>query len=937
MAQAAVEAACRFIPGRSREEELQRIAKAVKQNLPKGQIAQEAYETAVAILQKHFLGTRDLYAFGENPVALADELIRRSGRRLTATVGGFTRQCLQAVIAGFQACPAEVQDLERLFRTDVRVRLEQLQRDATADRAMLDHLARWARTDVLHDPRATFRRQRARFDDRHPARLLDARAARVPFFGRERELADFEAWLEDEADFAVWTIAGPGGIGKTRLMLEALDRAGAQSWRAGFLRIGLDVRDVEAAADALFADERPTLVVIDYAEDRPGLTAALLARWLDEGATKRRVVLLCRRHDLLRDALDRLTHETTAARDVRDYLAGADVHRFTEEALGLPYERRRAAFAEAQAAFAQAGAGPEEGTPHPVDALSDDFFSQAHFGQSLYLYAAAYTSLFGPPKVRRGELLGFVLERERDHLTRLLAREPHLAAIPLTGADVLPALALATLALAARSDVSEHPALPEPDVFLSGGGLGDLNERARRALRRLLARTYPHPLGGEGYMDALRPDPLGEALVFQAVNENPDLLATAFGPTLDAAAFDSAATVLYRTALAFPSEGEGEEWLHDRLEQADVLGRVAVVDAFLRQIPFTTTGFARFTIMLAEGRAAYTRERLEAAPDEESTLTAHAAAVGALSTRYANLGRRKDALEAAEEAVDIRRRLVEYDPDAFEPILAISLNNLANRYDDLGWYESAALVAEEAVDICRRLDQRKPSAFLPNLALCLTTLGVMYSNLHRYPEALEVAKEAVTIHRHLAEHKPDAFLPRLAGSLGNLSLTYSRQYRDEEALKPAEEAVDIERILTERNPDTFLPSLAQSLSNFSAVHLRLSRRESALEAIEEAVDIRRLLAERTPNTFEPDLALSLGGLGEVLLSDNPVGAADAFREGIQLLTPYFIQYQTAFVNVMTALRQHYLRACRVAGMPPDRELLAPLLPYFQPPDAESEA
>lgn len=755
---AAVEAACKLIPDRSHEEELERLKKVIQRKLPKGLVAQEAYRTATGILEIHFRGTRDLYTFGESSAALADELLRRFDQSpgkthasLTKTHRGFTRQYLLAFIGGCLAMLDEVSALERLFRIDVRARLEQLRRDAATDRVALDHLARWVRIDILHDPRDDFRRRRRRHHTRNPAGLLDARAERVPFFGREQELASFEAWLADETDFLAWIIAGPGGIGKTRLMLEALDHARVRGWRAGFLRSGLTSRDVEAAAEALRAGERPVLVVIDYAENRPDLVTALLDPWLDDGGTRRRLVLLCRRQDLLRDALDRRTHEGAAARDARDYLGSTEVHHLTEDALLLPLTRRRAAFTKAQAAFLRAGVGPDDTTPYAADQLTEAFFERKLFGRSLYLHAAAYTSLFGQPKVRRSDLLGFMLEREYDHLTRLCQGEGKQEVQELTGDDLRPVLALATLALAAPSSAEEAAGIPEAEAFLCGGGLADLSGHARRALGALLARIYPHPAGSARCMDALRPDPLGEALVFEAVTARPQLLDHAFGPPLDGAAFDSAATVLYRAAHAFSTEGEGERWLQDRLEEAGILERASVVDVFLRQIPLTTTGFARFTATLAEGRAMHTRAQLDAAPENEHAQRTHAMAVGTLGTRYANLGRREEALEATEQAVQSYRQLAE------------------------------------------------------------------------------------------------------------------------------------------RNPDAFLP----------------------------------------------DLARSLGALGSIHHAEDPAGAADVYKEGIRLLTPYFTQLPKAFAPLMASLVQAYARACEEGGHAVEEQLLAPLLPFFSSPDAES--
>ena len=88
-----------------------------------------------------------------------------------------------------------------------------------------------------------------------------------------------------------------------------------------------------------------------------------------------------------------------------------------------------------------------------------------------------------------------------------------------------------------------------------------------------------------------------------------------------------------------------------------------------------------------------------------------------------DLGRREDALAAAQEAIDIYRRLAAERPDAFLPDLATSLNNLGNRLSDLGRREDALAAAQEAVDIRRRLAAERPDAFLPDLATSLNNLG----------------------------------------------------------------------------------------------------------------------------------------------------------------------------------------------------------------------
>jgi tetratricopeptide (TPR) repeat protein len=75
------------------------------------------------------------------------------------------------------------------------------------------------------------------------------------------------------------------------------------------------------------------------------------------------------------------------------------------------------------------------------------------------------------------------------------------------------------------------------------------------------------------------------------------------------------------------------------------------------------------------------------------------------------LGRREEALAAAQEAVTLRRALAGKRPEAFEPNLAMSLNNVATMLSDLGRREEALAAAQEAVDVLAPHFQSSPQAF----------------------------------------------------------------------------------------------------------------------------------------------------------------------------------------------------------------------------------
>jgi tetratricopeptide (TPR) repeat protein len=91
-----------------------------------------------------------------------------------------------------------------------------------------------------------------------------------------------------------------------------------------------------------------------------------------------------------------------------------------------------------------------------------------------------------------------------------------------------------------------------------------------------------------------------------------------------------------------------------------------------------------------------------------------------LALRLKDLGRREEALAAAEVSVRFRRALAEMLPVAAVPDLAQSLNTLANSLSNLGQHEKARMAAEEAVHLYRALVEAGLDGFTPDLALSLT-------------------------------------------------------------------------------------------------------------------------------------------------------------------------------------------------------------------------
>ena len=675
------------------------------------------------------------------------------------------------------------------------------------------------------------------------ADLLRSYTEAIPFVGRKRERERLNSWLDSPAPVSVRVLAGPGGRGKTRLVLETCRTRAAAGWRAGFVT-GLEMNRFRTQSNlASWGWNAQTLVVLD---DAAALTAPL-HDWLVELADNdarlnedgpRLRLLLLERHATPGEGwwAEAFGRGGDNAASVATLLDRPEPE--TVAALSDPAERR-AIFA---ASFHRAK-GAEPDLPADLDARLAEL---SWGGEPLFLALAGLlaarigvgAALALPPNALAFEQARRELDRVQaiwlghglhQHSTDFAT---HLAA-------------LTTLRGGLPADQA-HAVIRAERQAMGFDGVGD-----PEPIRQALHDALPGPSGG---IAPVTPDILGGAMVLERWGRLPAARQNEAVLRAYRDAPDAVAVVFVRLCQDFAIWGHriAVGWLRAICDS--ICEEPDHVTTLLTLMPWATVELREIATDLTRTLLRHTHGEGEAARGDRAGL------LNELSVRLSDLGQREQALAAIAECVGLTRELAEARPDTFSPNLAVALNNFSNSLSDLGRREAALAAVEECVGLRRKLAEARPDAFKPDLAMALLNFANHLSAMGRLEAALAAAEECVNLYRVLAEVSLDASIPDLATALNNLSNHLAALGRFEAALAAVEECVRLTRKLAEARVDAFTPHLARALHNLS-VHLSgLGRREDALAAVEECVGLRRKLAETRPDAFTPDLALSLNNL-----------------------------------------------------------------------------
>ena len=254
------------------------------------------------------------------------------------------------------------------------------------------------------------------------------------------------------------------------------------------------------------------------------------------------------------------------------------------------------------------------------------------------------------------------------------------------------------------------------------------------------------------------------------------------------------------------------------------------------------------------------------------------------------------------------RTMVDESPSTkYLSLLATALMNLAGAQADLGLRHEPLEAANEALKIRRNLAEECPDVFLPGVAMSLNTLVGRQVRMGMKDEALNTGSEAVDIYRNLDAKNPGAFLSDLAMSLNNFAGTQNALGLMEKALETVTECVEIYRKLNAKKPYAFLPDLATSLGNLAGAQIKLDMSDDALNTANEAVQILRKLAAKRPDVFEVDLAKSLRSRSLALSAmGDHAKACTVDEEALRILTPHFHRYPEALIGLCVIILKEYM-------------------------------
>ena len=255
----------------------------------------------------------------------------------------------------------------------------------------------------------------------------------------------------------------------------------------------------------------------------------------------------------------------------------------------------------------------------------------------------------------------------------------------------------------------------------------------------------------------------------------------------------------------------------------------------------------------------------------------------ALAMSYNNAGlfyAKQNQSEKAEEyylaAMEIYERLVEKNAEAYEPDLADSYNNAGVFYDNQGKPEKAEKYYFDAIEVYKRLAKKNAEAYEPDLADSYNNVGAFYA-VHGHPQKAEkYFLDAIEIYERLVKKNAGACEPALAGIYNNAGVFYKKQGQSEKAEKYYLAASGIYERLVKKNADAFEPALVTSYNNAGVFYDDQNQPDKAEKYYLDAIEIYKRLVKENAAAYEPELAMSCNNVGTFYAIQGQPGKAEKY-------------------------------------------------------------
>ncbi|WP_216896674.1 tetratricopeptide repeat protein [Nocardia alni] len=730
-----------------------------------------------------------------------------------------------------------------------------------------------------------------------PAELLTERRSVVGFRGRAELLKELRTWAE-QPGVGVWLIHGPAGQGKTRLARHFSEQIAVQGWSTLWLKPDAD--DLAVITDMVW----PTLVVVDYAESRPGQLAALLGMLAPGGRSSLVKVLALAR--TVGEWWEEVADTSDAVATLLDTatVTPLPVLDATDNARRDGYRAAVAAFA---AELTRLPGNPAIDWSTRAAALTDRPLSATTGSTVLAIQMTALADLLDTTEPSEPEdHLPEVTTSGRDvgdsnsPQERVLRHERRYWLRTARAAGIHPALGRLTLTDTVAATVLLMPPIPEQanDWLMRIPGLADETYDRRDRVREWLAGLYP--AAGPHAFGQLEPDLLAEHLIGTEIAKP---ARTSIAETLATHINGHDATrwvSVCARAAAHPGLGDPVgEMLTRMCKQYPTTVAVAALDVapgleepkplvhalecFVHDPAVPTADLTSVADAVPTSSWLWAKTKVELLgvltarskpekPDEDEVQGRR---------QFDPLG--ADRIQFGNEITWITTKAAESQGLRIEwtrSDLASNLAELAQSLADSGRREEALAASTQAIEMFRRLAQgtgshRSPSrgqdttdALPSSLAASLANHSNMLAALGRHEDALAAITEAMQIFDELAKTRPEAHLRNVAGCLNNRSATLARSGQRMGALSDNSRAIEMFRQLVGSGNDAVFPDLAVSLASRSYMLAELGHHEDALNAMSEAVQICERLASTDPGAhllqlakYQHDLAYSQANIG----------------------------------------------------------------------------